>query len=97
MDDTLVLGGGIELTGFKELDRAQVVVVKKIVGSYARKFSDRSEKFEKLGLTMKKVGNSQFEVHGKLTDNGKVNTSEVTGQNIFVVMDSVLKKLENQK
>jgi hypothetical protein len=97
MGDSLVLGGGIELAGFRELDRSQMVVVKKIVGSYARKFSDRSEKFEKLGLTMKKVGNSKFEIHGKITDNGKVNTSEVTELNIFVGLDKVLKKLENQK
>lgn len=97
MGDALILGGGIELAGFKELDRSQLIIVKKIVGSYARKFSDRSEKFEKISLTMKKVGSSKFEVHGKLTDDGKIQTSEVTEQNVFVALDSVLKKLEKQK
>ncbi len=97
MDDNLVLGGNIELTGFKDVDRTKMVVVKKIVGNYSRRFSDRSATFEKLHLTLKKVGNNKYEVHGKLSDNGKVNTSEVTENNLFVALDKALQKLEHQK
>ena len=38
-EEILQLGGNIELAGFKELDRDSMVVLKKIVGNYAKKFA----------------------------------------------------------
>ena len=96
MEETLQLGGNIELTGFNELDRGMMVILKKIVGNYARKMSDKSTQFEKLSLTMKKVGTDQYEVHAKLIDNGQTKTSEVTERNVFVAVDTCLKKIMNQ-
>ncbi|MBU0667404.1 MAG: hypothetical protein ABIC91_04500 [Nanoarchaeota archaeon] len=92
------LGGNITLVGFKDLDHAELIVVKKMVGSYARKMSDLSEDFEGLTVTMKEVhktakNNQQYEIHGKLMQGGKPYTSEVTDRNIFVAMDKVLKKI----
>jgi len=98
MEEELKLGGNIELSGFKDISRAEMVVIKKIVGSYARKFSDNLEGYESLSLHLKeihKIENSQkFEIHGKLIINGKVETTEITERNVFVAVDSVLKKLE---
>jgi len=39
-EEDMQLGGQIVLSGFKELKPAEIIVVKKLVGSYARKFSD---------------------------------------------------------
>lgn len=91
------LGGNIELVGFKELDPAQLIVVKKIVGNYARRMADSSEGFEKLTVTMKKVHNSQFELNAKLMDKGSPFTSEVVDFNLFFALDKVLAKIINQK
>ncbi|MBN2111644.1 hypothetical protein JW707_00955 [Candidatus Woesearchaeota archaeon] len=100
MSDALVLGGNIELSGFKEIDPGSMVILKKIVGNYARRFSGRCSDFEKLSLRMKNIheteGSKKFEVHGMVIDKGKTYTSELTDRNIFVVVDSVLKKIENE-
>ena len=91
------LGGNIELVGFKELEPAELIILKKIIGSYARKFSDSVEGYEKLVLNLKKAqGKNKFEVDGKLfSSSGQIN-SEVTHQNLFVTVADVLKKMEKQ-
>ena len=99
-EDTKKLGGNIELSGFSLLDRDTIVIVKKMVGSYARKFSDTLDDFEKLSLRMKPVHNSEapknFELYGKLVRSGKVITSEVNDRNLFFAIDSIMKKIEKQ-
>lgn len=92
------LGGNISLTGFKDVDRASMVVIKKIVGSYARQFSDKNEGFEKLSITMKPVHKTEknqiCELHIKVIIKGNPYTAECEDRNLFVALDSVLKKVE---
>lgn len=94
------LGGNIVLTGFRDLDGSSMVVLKKIVGNYAKKMSEISEKFESLSLTMKKVHETEkselYEIHAKLMDNGKPVVSEVTDRNLFIAIDGVLKKIVSE-
>jgi len=86
------LGGNIVLVGFRELDPAKLVVVKKVVGNYVKKLSNESTNLEKLTITMKMIGNEQkTELHGKLINNGAVITSEATEMNLFFALDGVLK------
>ncbi len=91
------LGGNIELTGFRELDPGSLVIIKKMVGNYARKIADQSSNFEKLSLTLKIVheteASKKFEIKAKALDNGKPSNSEVTERNVFVAVDKALKKL----
>jgi len=76
-----------------------MIVLKKIVGNYARKFSERLSNFEQLSITMKTVHdtekNRQFEINGKVMENGKPITAEIVDRNLFVAVDGVLKKIEN--
>tara|TARA_Y100000310_G_C20109705_1_gene546540 strand:+ start:165 stop:536 length:372 start_codon:yes stop_codon:yes gene_type:complete len=99
-EDSLRLGGNIVLSGFKECDYSELIVVKKIVGNYARKFSDASTTFESLSLVMKSVHATQisgkFEIHSKIVDNGAVFASEVTDRNLFFAIDSCLKKVSTE-
>ena len=94
----LQLGGNIELSGFKECDYSVMLVLKKIIGNYARRFNDLSDKFEKLFLTMKQVHerekSEKYEIHEKLLDNGSAVNGECTDRNLFVAIDSALKKIE---
>jgi hypothetical protein len=92
------LGGNIELIGFSEIDRAQMVVVKKIVGNYARKFSEMVQNFEKLSLAVKRIHavekSENYEITAKLIAAGKPINGSVTDRNIFFGIDKVLKIIE---
>jgi transcriptional/translational regulatory protein YebC/TACO1 len=96
--DNIVLGGNIELVGFKDLDGGSMVILKKMVGNHVRKMGEIAEKFEKLTVTMKNVGSSEhkFEIQAKLLDNGKQYTSEVTDFNLFFTLDKALTKILNE-
>ena len=97
MDDNVQLGGNIELAGFKDIDGASMVVLKKMVGTYARKISEITEKFETLHITMKTVHgrekSEKYEIHAKVIDNGKPIVSEVVDRNLFIAIDNSLKKI----
>ena len=69
--DKIELGGNIELVGFKELDHASMVVLKKIVGTYAKKFSEANSDFEKLVVTKTDNG-----IKAELYHGGNVKNSE---------------------
>ena len=100
MEDVLELGGNIQLAGFKDMDGASMVVLKKIIGNYARKMSDISEKFESLHVTMKPVHKTEksekYEIHVKLMSDGKPFVSEVTERNLFIAIDNALKKVVSE-
>jgi len=94
-DDVFQLGGNIELSGFGSLDGGVMIVLKKIVGNYARKMSEQAEKFEKLSLNMKKVHEKEksemYELHAKMLVNGKPLAASNTDRNLFVAVDAALK------
>jgi hypothetical protein len=91
------LGGNITLVGFKEISKAELVVVKKIVGSYARKLSDSVNGFERLKVTLKQIhrteGSEKFELNSLVVVDGDQSESEVVERNLFVGLDSVLHKV----
>jgi len=99
-EDIVELGGNIFLSGFKDLEPGSMTIIKKIVGNYAKKFSEKSPDFENLALTMKKVhvteGSEKYEVHAKLILKGNPVVAEETDRNLFVVIDRVLKKIDEQ-
>ncbi len=93
----LQLGGNIQLVGFKDFDYGEMVVIKKLVGNYARKLSEHCKAFEHITIHNKPIHQQEhsqkFEVHGKLVDGGHPISIEVTDYNFYVALDSVLKKL----
>ena len=93
------LGGNIELLGFDEIEISELIVLKKIIGNYARKFSDAlGDDYKKLSLHLKKVhGKKSHKYEIKATLEGKkVYKSEITENNLFVCIADVLKKIEAQ-
>ena len=48
------LGGNIQLTGFEDVDRTEMVIIKKVVGNYAKKFYETIDNFQELSVTIKK-------------------------------------------
>ncbi len=100
ISDKQELGGNIELSGFKDIDPASMIVVKKLVGNYVRNITDKNKNFEKISLNVKSVHKTKksekYEVHCNLTMDGKNYNSEVTDRNLFVALDSVLRKVEKE-
>ena len=98
-NETIELGGNIKLTGFSDMDKGQMVVLKKIIGNYARRFSDRSETFGGLSITIKAVNETEagavYEICATLMDGEKQKDADCKETNIFIAVDSVLKKIEN--
>ena len=99
-DESVKLGGNIQLTGFREIDGSSMIVLKKIIGNHARRISEMSKKMENLHVTLKQIHqrekSEKYEVHAKLLDNGKVYASESVDRNLFVAVDDVLKKLVSE-
>ena len=87
------LGGNIKLVGFKDLEPAKLVVVKKIVGNAAKKISTK-DPFDELCLHLKDVGTSKKELKVKLVRGGDVKNAEVLDYNLFYALSSVLSKIQ---
>ena len=87
------MGGNIALAGFGDRDFTEMIVVKKMVGQYARKLSDNFKDFSGLKLTLKSVHGSKAEIHAHATISGKELVSKETASNIYVALDSCLKSV----
>ncbi len=94
------LGGNITLVGFKELGYGELVIIKKIVGNFARKISNEKP-ITNLTLNLKPIhhtdeDSSKFELKAKLDIDGKIINSEIVEYNLFMGLDKIIKKLEAQ-
>lgn len=85
------LGGNIKLEGFESVDARQMIIVRKIVGTFARKFSDTTEGFEGLSLELKSDG--KFIVTAKLTAKGETREVKEEDANLFFAMSRALNGL----
>jgi ribosome-associated translation inhibitor RaiA len=98
-DKILELGGNIELSGFKDLIPGSMTIIKKIVGTYVKRYSDLVQNFEKLHLHCKAIHKTTdeaklFHIDAKVIYSGKVATSKTENRNIFTAIDDALKKIE---
>ncbi|MGM5487884.1 MAG: HPF/RaiA family ribosome-associated protein [Nanobdellota archaeon] len=95
MDEDMHLGGNIQLSGFSAIEPSKLIVIKKIVGNYVKKFSELVE-IESLKVHLKEIHGSRYEIKTNLSTNGKPLTAELTGENLFYTLDNTFKKLETQ-
>lgn len=100
-DKTLELGGNIELSGFKDLIPGSMTIIKKIVGTYVKRYGDLVNNFEKLHLHCKPIHKTTdeaklFHIDAKVVYSGKVATSKTENRNIFTAIDDSLKKIESE-
>ncbi|HIH24546.1 TPA: hypothetical protein HA251_05920 [Candidatus Woesearchaeota archaeon] len=95
------LGGNIVLSGFSGRDFTEVIVVKKMVGQYARKFTDGIPGFSRLAVTFKEVhhhegGHGKSEIIVKVNVDGHEFAAEVTELNLYMALDAALKRVFEQ-
>ncbi len=89
------LGGHIKLEGFHELEPAKLIVIKKIVGNYAKKMSEDLSEFSELLLEMKQQ-EEQFELTTTITAAGRNSTATTSSENLFIAMDNALRSALEQ-
>ena len=85
------LGGNITLNGFQDRDYAELIVVKKIVGRYARQISDSHEGFQRLDITLS-VREGKHMIAAACTVGEKRTDALAAEPNLFVALDAALKK-----
>jgi ribosome-associated translation inhibitor RaiA len=97
VNEPLNLGGNIQLVGFKQVSLSDVVVVKKVVGHYTRKIQEACKNFQSITIILKEIhkieNSAKMEIHVKVFDEGRTFNSEVVDKNLFVALDSALKKM----
>jgi len=86
------LGGNITLHGFKDRDYAELIVIKKIVGRYTRQLSDTHAGFQALSVTLSQKEGKHL-VTASCTVKEKRSDAAAEEQNLFVALDSALKKM----
>jgi hypothetical protein len=95
--DEMKLGGNIRLSGFRDIDGGSMIIVRKLVGSAVRRFSEISP-VDEISFVLKPIhqneDNKKYEIHGKLRAGGEIYNSDFTDKNLFVSLDKVLKKIE---
>lgn len=89
------LGGNITLTGFQDRDYAELIVVKKIVGRYARQISDQHAAFEQLAVTLERTPQTDdaFEMRASTVIKGNRVEAGSSEANLFIALDAALKEL----
>ena len=90
--DTMQLGGNIELVNFHSLEPGKLIVVKKIVGRYAKEIGEKNPSFQKLKVVLKENN----EIEATLSANENNYTESDSNQNLFFSLDKALSKLNKQ-
>ena len=96
MQNSIQLGGNIELSGFSELSGGDMVILKKIIGNHVKRISELTEHFKSIKITLKTVheieDSKKFEFHVMLMAD-KIHNAELTERNIYIGIDKLLKKV----
>ncbi len=84
------LGGNIFLEGFESQDFTELIVVKKLVGQYARRLADAGGGAEKIHVTLSESGKTST-VSVEIQRDGTF-TSSVTMENLYMALDQALRE-----
>jgi ribosome-associated translation inhibitor RaiA len=98
-EETLELGGNIQLSGFSELVPGSMTIIKKLVGTYTKHYMEECQDFQQLHLTLKPIHKTGdvpklFEIHAKVVHGGRVIVSQCEDRNVFTAVDTALKKIQ---
>jgi len=83
------LGGNIVLDGCDNVEPATLIVLKKMVGNYARKISEKNV-YDELKITVAGENNN-YKLEVELARGDKHDIKTVTDKNLFFALDNVLK------
>ncbi|MBT3690865.1 hypothetical protein HOG16_01315 [Candidatus Woesearchaeota archaeon] len=81
------LGGNINLENFEDVDRGLLIVIKKVVGNYTKKISEKEKDFKKITVTL--VKDSKYKIKVEL-ETSETKKSESENPNLFFALDRSL-------
>jgi ribosome-associated translation inhibitor RaiA len=96
-DTEMRLGGNITLSGFS-LEPAEMIVVKKIVGHYAKKISEKID-YQEIKITLKKtrkMKNFLHEISASIKTNKGILAADTVNNNLYTSLSDALDKAYNQ-
>lgn len=82
------LGGKITLDNFESIEPGTLVVVKKMIGNYAKKISEKND-FDDLKLTLLEK-NGSYKLEATLKNGDKEDKKYASHKNLFFAVDEVL-------
>lgn len=85
------LGGNIKLDGFSSIDPSTLIVVKKIVGNYAKRMQREAFPFQELSLHLNNA-QEPLTLHAKLKGK-KEWSAHASDRNLFFAIDKALSSL----
>ncbi len=91
------LGGNIKLKGFSEIDNASLIVIKKIVGNYAKKLAEETEDFQNLILNLESNNPKDFKISAEFQKTSENLNSEIQGENLFFTLSRALEAIKTKK
>ena len=93
--DSVSLGGNIVLNGFSNVEKAKLVVLKKIIGNSVKEMQEKRKDYEKIKISLEgDENNASIEI--ELTAGGNSIVGEDTQNNMFMALDGALKKIIGQ-
>jgi ribosome-associated translation inhibitor RaiA len=96
-DAELKLGGNIVLAGFS-LDPAEMIVVKKIVGNYAKRINEKTE-YKEIKIRLKqaqKIKSFLHSINVEVYTNKGILTSSTEDKNLYSGLSAALEKIYSQ-
>ncbi|MBT3262356.1 hypothetical protein HN992_00790 [Candidatus Woesearchaeota archaeon] len=91
------LGGNIKLKGFSEIDNASLIVIKKIVGNYAKKLAETTDDFQNLILSLESKTPKDFKINIEFQKTSENLNSEIQGENLFFTLSKALEGIKTKK
>ena len=85
------LGGNIVLEGCDDLEPATLIVLKKMVGNYARKISDKNA-FDELNIKLE-PSDGKCKISASIIRTGSQDKRESENVNMFFALNDALKDL----
>jgi ribosome-associated translation inhibitor RaiA len=89
------LGGNIKLEGFNTADPSTLIVVKKIVGNFAKKIQEQTGEFQELSLHLTDNMTNNYTLHAKLKGTKECN-AEASEVNLFFAINKALEDVMKQ-
>ncbi len=96
-NEELKLGGNITLSGFS-LEPVEMIVVKKIIGNYAKKISEKTD-YQDIRVILKKTQKAKtflHEISVSAKTSKKILAADSVNHNLYTALSEALNKIYSQ-
>jgi hypothetical protein len=84
------LGGSIFLENFETIEQGQLIVIRKVVGNYTKKISEKFKDFKKITVTI--IPETGYKIR-VILETSETKEAEAENPNLFFALDQALAKV----